>query len=210
MIIIPLNKWTLGTILFGIILILVLDFSVPEEGINNEPLTGNQDPSFINQAFSEPKYNETWLESRIHELTNIERSNNGRSKLLYDEKLAEIAQKHSEDMVRRNFFEHDNLDRQDPTDRANRAGYDCTKDFGDYYTEGVAENIAGDHIGEYVYESGSIAEYKTPEEIAKSVVSGWMNSPGHRENILDSAYDREGIGVAIAANGEVLVTQNFC
>jgi uncharacterized protein YkwD len=50
----------------------------------------------------------------------------------------------------------------------------------------------------------------TMEEIASQVVNGWMNSPGHRENILNARYDREGIGIAVSSDGKVYVTQNFC
>ena len=50
----------------------------------------------------------------------------------------------------------------------------------------------------------------SPEEIAQNAVSGWMSSPGHRQNILDSSYDRAGVGIAIADDGKVLFTQNFC
>jgi uncharacterized protein YkwD len=55
-----------------------------------------------------------------------------------------------------------------------------------------------------------VPNYMTLERIASQTVNGWMNSPGHRENVLDKGYDREGIGVAIGANEAVYVTQNFC
>ena len=45
---------------------------------------------------------------------------------------------------------------------------------------------------------------------AGSVVKGWMDSPGHRENILTNGYESEGIGVAFGSYNTVLVTQNFC
>jgi hypothetical protein len=48
------------------------------------------------------------------------------------------------------------------------------------------------------------------EEIAKQVVNGWMNSPGHRANILNGRYDREGIGVAVSSDEKVYFTQDFC
>ena len=53
-------------------------------------------------------------------------------------------------------------------------------------------------------------DYHSLEELANLVVDGWMDSPGHRENILNSSYDVEGIGVAINDDEEVYVTQNFC
>jgi uncharacterized protein YkwD len=46
--------------------------------------------------------------------------------------------------------------------------------------------------------------------LAEVVVDGWMDSPGHRENILEDGYGLQGIGVAISSDEEVFVTQNFC
>ena len=50
----------------------------------------------------------------------------------------------------------------------------------------------------------------TLEGLAQKAVNGWMNSKGHRENILKASYDRTGIGVAVAEDGKVYFTQNFC
>ena len=111
-----------------------------------------------------------------------------------------------------NFFSHDNLIGQDPTERGRLAGYYCRKDFGSYYTEGIAENIFQNNLYDSVTYYNGIPSYdwNTQEEIAKSTVSGWMTSPGHRENILTATYDKEGIGVAISSDDEVLITQDFC
>ena len=50
----------------------------------------------------------------------------------------------------------------------------------------------------------------TLEDLALQIVDGWMNSPGHMENILTETYDREGIGIGIGAEESVWITQNFC
>ena len=92
-------------------------------------------------------------------------------------------------------------------------GYDCRKDFGSYYTFGLAENIYQAWLyGQYWTQFGVVVskDYYELEELASLVVDGWMDSPGHRDNILDSSYDREGIGIAISADEQVYVTQNFC
>lgn len=52
-------------------------------------------------------------------------------------------------------------------------------------------------------------DWKGEDELAQSIVDNWMGSIGHRQNILSSMYYWEGIGVAIASNDEVYVTQNF-
>ena len=116
-------------------------------------------------------------------------------------------------MAAKDYFSHTSLAGLSPTDRGNKAGYDCRKDYGSYYTYGLAENI---HQG-WLYDSyrtlnGRIVSYEwfTLEGLAQTAVTGWMGSKGHRENILKSSYDRAGLGVAIAEDGKVYFTQNFC
>jgi len=162
-----------------------------------------------------PEINITALEKKVHELTNTERKKYGIKELKYDNKLNNIAREHSKDMAKNNFFEHDNLKGEDPSTRASKAGYSCYKNYGSYYTKGIAENI----FQTWTYSSystygssddGFNYEWTSVDKMAKEIVDGWMNSPGHRENILTKTYDKEGIGVAIASNEAVYVTQNFC
>ena len=166
----------------------------------------------VNIISSKPEIDVNELELQIHKLVNEERQKNGLNSLNWDNKLADIARKHSQDMAQNNFFSHDNLIGQDPTERGRLAGYYCRKDFGSYYTEGIAENIFQNNLYDSVTYYNGIPSYdwNTQEEIAKSTVSGWMTSPGHRENILTATYDKEGIGVAISSDDEVLITQDFC
>ena len=81
-----------------------------------------------------------------------------------------------------------------------------------HITPGLAENIYQNNLYDSVTYYNGIPSYdwNTQEEIAQSTVEGWMDSPGHRKNILTSSYDREGIGVAIATNDKVYITQDFC
>jgi uncharacterized protein YkwD len=53
-------------------------------------------------------------------------------------------------------------------------------------------------------------DWKTAGKIAESTVHGWMNSQGHRKNILTPRWKSEGIGVAISPDDKVYITQNFC
>ena len=153
------------------------------------------------------------IEKLVHEYTNDERKKFGLMELGYDNKLANIARGHSLDMAFYNFFEHDNLDGMDPTDRAKILGYSCTKTYGNYYTDGISENIFQHNLYNSInYVNGIPVSYdwNTNDQIAKDVVNGWMDSPGHRANILEPNYDKEGIGVSISDDDKVLVTQNFC
>ena len=152
------------------------------------------------------------LEDRTHQLINAERVKHGLSPLEHIEQIRLIARSHSEDMEERGYFSHDTPEGLDPTDRGRNAGYDCRKDYGLYFRFGLAENIHQSWLASSTTYVNSVAfhDWNTLEELAINAVDGWMNSKGHRENILDSAYDRTGMGVAIADDGKVYFTQNFC
>jgi uncharacterized protein YkwD len=152
------------------------------------------------------------LERRIHELTNSERVHQKRRPLKVDDRLSAIAQQHSQDMARRKFFDHINPDGKDPTDRGRAAKYTCRKYMLEFMSEGLAENIFQNNLYNRVIIRGKDIsfEWNTPEKIAESTINGWMSSPGHRRNILNARYDRAGIGVAVASNDQVLITQLFC
>lgn len=123
-----------------------------------------------------------WAEEVLR-LVNIERAKEGVGPLELDEELCAVAQLHSDDMVTRSFFSHENPDGQDPFDRMDSYGISFMA---------AAENIA---VG-----------YDSPA----AVVKGWMNSPGHRSNILNSRYSKMGIAWACSEdNGVYYWTQCF-
>ena len=139
------------------------------------------------------------VENHVHDMTNDERTSRGIYHLARDNMLADIARDHSRDMAERRYFEHDTPEGLDPTARGLRAGYDCLKDYGSYYTRGLAENIFT------ISRAGS-----NPEVLARQIVDSWMGSPGHRQNILELDYDKLGVGIAVSRAGAVYATQNFC
>lgn len=159
-----------------------------------------------------PKFDPGKIENLIYQYTNEQRTRNGLATLANDASLASIARSHSEDMAVNGYMSHVNLDGKDPSDRAASVGYSCYKDYGTYYTYGVAENIAQNWLYTSYMTSGIYTSYNwhTEESLAREIVEGWMESPGHRQNILTSTYDRIGIGVGIASNDAVYSTQNFC
>lgn len=139
------------------------------------------------------------VEDHVHEMTNEERALHGIRHLAGDNRLDGIARSHSQDMADRNYFDHDTPEGRDPTDRGTAVGYNCRKDYGSYYTYGLAENIF------WISRAGS-----NPETLAREIVDSWMGSPGHRQNILEPAYDALGVGIAVSRTGAVYATQNFC
>ena len=93
------------------------------------------------------------------------------------------------------FFSHTDPDGHDQSDRAAAAGYNAVKEIKGGERIGVAENIA--YIG-----TGNVAGYEyvnptDPESIAKGIMTGWIKSPGHRANILDSLSNRIGVGTEL-------------
>jgi uncharacterized protein YkwD len=125
--------------------------------------------------------------NQIHVLINTERQAMGLAPLTYDNQLEMIAQAHSESMSTLNFYDHIAPNGDTPRDRYSDAGYACSS---------IGENLNQAVVG---------------SDIPSYVVNTWMNSAEHRENILRGSYDREGIGIALSADGNrVYVTQNFC
>lgn len=159
-----------------------------------------------------PEFNVEKIENLIYTYTNEQRSQNGLPKLVLDHKLSDIARLHSVDMANRNYFSHDSPEGTDPTQRGANAGYDCRKNYGSYYTYGLAENIAQNWLYTSYMTKGVRTSYTwhTEESLARDIVDGWMASAGHRENILTSTYNKIGIGIGISQDDAVYATQNFC
>ncbi|MFA5141780.1 MAG: CAP domain-containing protein [Candidatus Woesearchaeota archaeon] len=145
------------------------------------------------------------IEKQILLYTNYERRTRGLSELRWNDQIATIARAHSTDMALNHFFSHINLNGEDPSSRAIKGGFYARKQLGGgWYTEGLAENIGKMPTGN-VEGIGYVGW--DPESIAKASVQMWMDSPGHRENILNPQYSDLGVGVAY--DGEYISTQNF-
>lgn len=163
-----------------------------------------------------PVYDIVELERQIHDLINIERQKNGLSTIEWNDELNIIAFKHSQDMADRDYFEHQSPEGYDFSYRYAMDGFDCAVDTGEgyYYTGG--ENLARSALYDYITYTTFLGttttsyNWLTIEEIADAAVQGWMNSPGHRENIVTPHWKTEGIGVAITDDYKVYATENFC
>jgi uncharacterized protein YkwD len=160
----------------------------------------------------QPKLDLSALEKRIHDLINKERQKHGLSTIRWDDALKRIAQKHSADMAKKNYFSHTSPEGHDFSYRYIKSGYACAITIENRIYKG-AENLFQNNL----YTSATMVngvisyyDWNTLEEIAVSTVEGWMNSPGHRSNILTPVWLREGIGVSIAPDDKVYITENFC
>ena len=95
--------------------------------------------------------------------------------------------------------------------RYRREGYRCAISIGTTIHLG-AENILQNNLYDSVITVNGKAFYdwNSQAKIAETTVQGWMKSPGHRQNILKPYWNNEGIGVFIAPDDKVYITQNFC
>jgi uncharacterized protein YkwD len=151
------------------------------------------------------------LERQIHRLINDERKRHGLSLLAWDDELATIARGHSRDMAKGGYFSHFSKEGHDFSHRYKQAGYQCSIRVEHTLYLG-AENILQNNL----YDSVTIVNgenfygWNSQQKIAETSVQGWMNSMGHRKNILTPYWRREGIGIVIAPDDKVYITQNFC
>lgn len=113
-------------------------------------------------------------------------------------------------MATRGYFSHTSPDGGTFADRYERFDYTCRAPTGDgsYLTGG--ENIAQTWYDTRVGTGEGTVRYTTADELARGIVTQWMNSQGHRENILTPEWRNEGIGIVVTEDGKVYATQNFC
>jgi uncharacterized protein YkwD len=144
------------------------------------------------------------LEKLLHQSVNVERQGNGQERLEWDDALGNLARAHSEDMAKRGYFKHENPEGLTPMKRLLAAGYDKCRLVGENIHQ---NNLYSRAITE---RKRTTYEWNTMEQIAASTMREWVGSAGHRQNILEKNFTREGIGVAIAGDDKVYVTQILC
>lgn len=149
----------------------------------------------------------TEYEQLILVYTNIEREKAGLGTVEWSGGLALSARDHSQDMIERDFFEHENPDGQDPTDRfVEMYGYAPEKALSPTkYIVGVGENLGKISFPGTVEGCGLISDTAS---IAACQVQKWMESPPHRANILDEKYTHLGVG-AVLSDDTYYSTQVF-
>lgn len=120
-------------------------------------------------------------EDEVIALVNVERRKQNCDPVHLDSRLRTAARGHSADMATHDYFSHTGRDGSSPWDRARRAGY----------TQPSGENIA------YGYRT------------ATEVMRGWMDSEGHRNNVVNCSSKAIGVGLAYNARGTAYWTQLF-
>jgi uncharacterized protein YkwD len=111
--------------------------------------------------------------AQILSMVNQQRATAGCKPLTANSHLDELAQNFSDDMAARGFFDHTDPDGNTPWDRAKKLGI---------------SNLGGENIAR-------------GQADAQAVMDAWMNSPGHRANILNCDYTTLGVGIHFAPGG---------
>lgn len=120
-------------------------------------------------------------EKLAFDLLNADRAKNGLAPLKLNSQLTKLGENYAKDMIQRNFFAHTDPDGNSPFDRMAKAG--------------ISYKSAGENL--------AINTNVTTAETA------FMNSSGHRANILNSSYTDVGVGVAYDSKGSAYVVQEF-
>jgi uncharacterized YkwD family protein len=138
---------------------------------------------YVGQIIMIPDTNSlTSYEQQVFDLVNKERSARGLGTLKYNSEVARCARFKSEDMIDKGYFSH--------TSPTYGSPFKMMESFGIRFSNG-GENIA------------------YGQKTAQEVMNSWMNSAGHKANILSAAYTQMGVGVAKASNGTLYWTQLF-
>ena len=123
--------------------------------------------------------------SKVLDQTNTERVKLGLKPLTFNSTLSKSAQLKADDMFTNNYWAHTSPEGKSPWDFFNNAGYEYS--------------VAGENLAKDFYDT-------------EGLLKAWMNSPTHRENIINPKYQEIGIGVVNGILGGVkttLVVQHF-
>lgn len=147
------------------------------------PKISNPNMIIVGQTIKIPDIRNTQVqESEVARLVNVERGKAGLPSLKLNWELSRVARVKSQDMSDKNYFSHNS-----PT-------------FGSTFSligkYGIVYSAAGENIA---------YGYNTPA----AVMNGWMNSPGHRANILGKQYNQIGVGMVKNSKGQIYWTQIF-
>jgi uncharacterized protein YkwD len=130
------------------------------------------------------------VEDLIFDLTNQARLARGLAPLARDDELGNVARAFSNDMLVRRYFDHTTPE-----------GLAFEKRLANQYRHWVYD------MGENIW-SGSGYDPRETQELAQEIVNDWLNSPGHRENLLDPDFTHLGVGVS-ARHDRIRATQEF-
>lgn len=148
---------------------------------NSNNINTNNSSNTSNNNLNVEGSGATTEEIELLKLINAERTKNGLSELKFDAEVQRVAQIKAKDLVDNNYFSHNSPTYGSP--------FDMMKSFGVTY-KAAGENIAGNST-------------------LQGAVTAWMNSEGHKANILSNAYNYTGIGVVESPKYGKIMVQMF-
>jgi uncharacterized YkwD family protein/spore coat assembly protein SafA len=143
------------------------------ELINSNPQLSNPNLIYPGQKINVPAKEQSSVEQEVIRLVNVERAQAGLPALKEDWELSRVAEHKSQDMAKKGYFSH--------TSPTYGSPFDMMKSYGINY-RAAGENIA------------------KGQRTAEEVVDAWMNSSGHRANILSNKYTHIGVGFVTDGN----------
>ena len=153
------------------------------ELIEANPQISNPNMIYAGQKVNIPEASSLQaFETECIRLVNVERTNRGLQTLATDWQLCRVARYKAQDMVLNNYFSH--------TSPTYGSPFTMMQSFGLKFSA-AAENIA------------------YGQRTAQEVVTAWMNSPGHRANILTQSCTHIGVGAAKTSSGTLYWSQMF-
>ena len=124
------------------------------------------------------------IELQVHEIVNRERISRHIPELNWSEALAGEARRHAARIANGRFFSHQDPVRGDIDIRLNKSGIEWIR------------------CGENLYEGDS-------GNLARDAVKTWLESSGHRKNMLDSKFSETGVGIAVRKDKTIVVVQEY-
>ncbi|OAA86904.1 SafA/ExsA family spore coat assembly protein [Clostridium ljungdahlii] len=152
------------------------------ELISANPQIANPAMIIPGQKISIPNIDVKTMENQVVQLVNQARVNSGLQPFTANWELSRVARYKSQDMANKGYFDH--------TSPTYGSPFTMMQNFGIKFTA-AGENIA---MG---------------QRTAQDVMNSWMNSPGHRANILNPSFNQIGVGLAKSSNGTCYWTQQF-
>lgn len=158
--------------------------------------------SYFDSLVNANRFDHALLNAAVFYESNKQRIKYGLRPLMHHPKLEQSAQGHSKDMVEYNFYSHTSRvpGKSSISDRIRKTGLN-----GNWVGENIFDHYILNINGEAYYPpsqygffksatTGKRIEAYTYRGLAEALVTGWMNSPGHRANILDNNYTHMGMG----------------
>ena len=168
----------------------------------------------VNQPIDARNPNEELLDATLFHISNLQRKKYHLPLFSHSSVLHQVASEHSEAMINKNFYSH-----EDPSSRSNRTFAKRIMNNTSEFSQ-MAENIAEFDIiqskddmfcliepkrkgGDFQYidcKTEKTLTMQTYKELATNIVNEWMDSPGHRANLLNKNYKVMGCAIRLSKN----------